>query len=30
VTECFVHCCEEGNFRALKDRPPVVSTDSKD
>ena len=21
VTECFVHCCEEGNFRPLKDRP---------
>lgn len=21
VTECFVHCCEQGNFRPLKDRP---------
>lgn len=21
VTEGFVHCCEEGNFRPLKDRP---------
>lgn len=20
VTECFVHCCEQGNFRALKDK----------
>ena len=25
VTECFVHCCEEGNFRPLKDRPPSLS-----
>jgi hypothetical protein len=25
VTECFVHCCEEGNFRALKDHPPTFS-----
>jgi hypothetical protein len=24
VTECFVHCCEEGNFRPLKDRPPAL------
>jgi len=24
VTECFVHCCEEGNFRALKDRLPTL------
>ena len=24
VTECFVHCCEEGNFRQLKERPPVI------
>ena len=24
VTECFVHCCEDGNFRPLKDRPPTV------
>jgi len=24
VTECFVHCCEEGNFRPLKDRLPAV------
>jgi hypothetical protein len=22
VTECFVHCCEEGNFRPLKENPP--------
>jgi regulatory protein CII len=22
VTECFVHCCEEGNFRALKESSP--------
>jgi hypothetical protein len=22
VTECFVHCCEEGNFRALKESAP--------
>ena len=24
ATECFVHCCEEGNFQRLKDRPPTV------
>ena len=24
VTECFVHCCEEGNFRSLKERPPAL------
>jgi hypothetical protein len=24
VTECFVHCCEEGNFQRLRERPPVV------
>jgi len=24
VTECFVHCCEEGNFSRLKDRPPTL------
>jgi hypothetical protein len=24
VTECFVHCCEEGNFRALKDHWPAI------
>jgi hypothetical protein len=24
VTESFVACCEEGNFRALKDKPPIV------
>ena len=24
VTECFVHCCENGNFRPLKDRPPTL------
>jgi hypothetical protein len=22
VTECFVHCCEEGNFRPLRENPP--------
>ena len=26
VTECFVACCEEGNFSALKDKPPGIST----
>jgi transcriptional regulator with XRE-family HTH domain len=25
VTETFVACCEEGNFRALKDKPPGLS-----
>jgi hypothetical protein len=20
VTECFVHCCEQGNFRPLKEK----------
>jgi hypothetical protein len=25
VTECFVACCEEGNFSALKDKPPGLS-----
>jgi hypothetical protein len=24
VTECFVHCCEEGNFSMLKDRLPAL------
>jgi hypothetical protein len=24
VTECFVRCCEEGNFRPLKERPPEL------
>jgi len=24
VTEGFVACCEEGNFRPLKDKPPVA------
>src|SRR5690349_13573315 len=24
VTESFVACCEEGNFRSLKDKPPVA------
>jgi hypothetical protein len=24
VTECFVHCCEEGNFRPLKELPPTL------
>ena len=23
VTECFVHCCEQGNFRELKEHPPA-------
>lgn len=26
VTEGFVHCCEEGNFRALKDKPAPAPT----
>lgn len=26
VTEGFVACCEEGNFSALKDKPPGVGT----
>ena len=25
VTETFVACCEEGNFAALKEKPPAVS-----
>jgi regulatory protein CII len=25
VTETFVSCCEEGNFSALKDKPPGIS-----
>jgi hypothetical protein len=29
VTECFVHCCEEGNFRLLKDRPPSIKPERK-
>ena len=29
VTECFVHCCEEGNFRRLQERPPTVSGERK-
>lgn len=24
ATECFVRCCEEGNFRQLRERPPTV------
>ena len=24
VTECFVHCCEEGNFSRLKEKPPTL------
>lgn len=24
VTECFVACCEEGNFRPLKDKAPAL------
>ena len=24
ATECFVHCCEEGNFQRLKERPPTI------
>lgn len=23
VTECFVHCCEEGNFNRLRNTPPL-------
>ena len=29
VTECFVRCCEEGNFRTLKDRPPSLKSQRK-
>ena len=29
VTECFVHCCENGNFRPLKDRPPSLPPSEK-
>lgn len=25
VTECFVACCEEGNFSALRDKQPALS-----
>jgi hypothetical protein len=25
VTESFVHCCEEGNFRPVHDKPPTLS-----
>jgi hypothetical protein len=25
VTESFVSCCEEGNFRPLKEKPPAVT-----
>jgi hypothetical protein len=24
ATECFVHCCEEGNFQRLKENPPTI------
>ncbi|MEY2408984.1 MAG: hypothetical protein QOF48_1654, partial [Verrucomicrobiota bacterium] len=24
VTETFVQCCEQGNFRALKEKPPTL------
>ena len=24
VTECFVRCCEEGNFRRLQEKPPTA------
>lgn len=27
VTECFVACCEEGNFSALKEKQPHLSGD---
>src|SRR5881409_180561 len=26
VTECFVACCEEGNFTTLKEKPPALPT----
>jgi hypothetical protein len=25
ATECFVHCCEEGNFQRLKERLPSIN-----
>lgn len=29
ATECFVHCCEEGNFQRLKEHPPTIHHGSK-
>lgn len=29
VTECFVHCCEEGNFQQLKEHPPGIGPEGK-
>ncbi len=29
VTECFVECCEEGNFSRLKESPPTLATEAK-
>ncbi len=29
VTETFVRCCEEGNFRPLKDKPPGLNPASR-
>jgi len=29
VTECFVRCCEEGNFSTLRDRPPQLGSEEK-
>src|SRR5262245_17801227 len=29
VTECFVRCCEEGNFSTLRNRPPQLGGESK-
>lgn len=26
VTECFVSCCEEGNFRPLREKPPTTGS----
>lgn len=29
VTECFVKCCEEGNFSRLKENPPALAAEVK-
>jgi hypothetical protein len=29
VTESFVRCCEEGNFRRLREHPPALHTEKK-
>lgn len=29
VTECFVRCCEEGNFSTLRDKPPHLGAGAK-